>query len=543
MLFVSYLFLIPFARVAAEVRSMMEQSISGRKEGRIWLKERRSPKEQKLELQFFIKQQNVDKLYEELSRVANPQSKYYGQHLTKAQVDALTAPNTNDVQTVLNFIKTEAPGVPLKSSSNGDVIMATVSILQAEKMLECLYYQMKHHENNSKVIHRAPDGYSLPAQVAKVVDFVTPTIHLPPSPKQFIQTKESSTSNTPESLRSLYDIGHVVGQAGSNAMAVTAFLEQYYSSSALDLYYEEYCSDLVCGKGAPTLVGDATNGSAGVESMLDIETINGVAGNISSEFWGFSGRSSDNSQNEPFTTWLITLANTTNPPAIFSTSYGEDESSWSLSAADRLNQEFAEAGTRGISLLFASGDEGANCEDGNVFTPETPASSPYVTAVGGTTDRPEIAVSLSSGGFSNYWGRPDYQNYQVSQYLSNVSIPSGVSFNSSGRAVPDISAQAANFCVTPFGCGIAGTSCASPTAAAIFALLNDLRIQHGKSTLGFLNYFIYQNAQAFNDITSGSSSGSGLTGTGWPALSGWDAVTGVGTPSYANLATAALSLP
>merc|ERR1712048_1393100 len=108
----------------------------------------------------------------------------------------------------------------------------------------------------------------------------------------------------------------------------------------------------------------------------------------------------------------------------------------------------------------------------------------------------------------------------------------------SGRAYPDIAAQATNFVVvagvpTP---GVAGTSCASPTAAGVFALLNDLRLQQGKSTLGFLNPFIYENVAAFNDITAGG-------GSGWPPKKGWDAVTGVGTPDYEKLAAAVAKLP
>ena len=35
-----------------------------------------------------------------------------------------------------------------------------------------------------------------------------------------------------------------------------------------------------------------------------------------------------------------------------------------------------------MSVLFASGDDGAGC-DGTTFEPNFPASSPYVTAVGG----------------------------------------------------------------------------------------------------------------------------------------------------------------
>merc|ERR1711965_791379 len=83
--------------------------------------------------------------------------------------------------------------------------------------------------------------------------------------------------------------------------------------------------------------------------------------------------------------WLVEMSKTSDAdvPKIFSTSYGEDENSWSYPAAQRLNVEFQKAGARGISLLYAAGDEGANCEGGK-FVPEGPGSSPYVTAVGGT---------------------------------------------------------------------------------------------------------------------------------------------------------------
>merc|ERR1712087_598746 len=93
----------------------------------------------------------------------------------------------------------------------------------------------------------------------------------------------------------------------------------------------------------------------------------------------------DNKENEPFLKWLTQVSQTSDAdvPKIFSTSYGEDEDSWSLAAATRLNVEFQKAGARGISLLFASGDEGANCKSGK-FVPEGPGSSPYVTGVGGT---------------------------------------------------------------------------------------------------------------------------------------------------------------
>merc|ERR1711979_127012 len=99
------------------------------------------------------------------------------------------------------------------------------------------------------------------------------------------------------------------------------------------------------------------------------------------------------------------------------------------------------AGARGISLLYASGDEGANCKGGK-YVPETPSSSPYVTAVGGTqpasgfpSPGSETAIGLSSGGFSDYWPMPSWQKSAVTDYLSQSGLPQkSRGYNVSGRA-------------------------------------------------------------------------------------------------------------
>merc|ERR1719195_2037396 len=291
--------------------------------------------------------------------------------------------------------------------------------------------------------------------------------------------------------------------------------------------------------------------------MLDIETITGMVGGIEAEFWGFSGSSPDNVQNEPFMKWLSTVASTSDSdvPLVFSTSYGEDENSWSPAAAQRLNTEFMKTGARGISLLYASGDEGSNCVGGK-FVPETPSSSPWVTAVGGTgptsgfpSPGSETAVGLSSGGFSDYFAMPDYQKDAVASYLQQSGLPdfSQRQVNTSGRAYPDIAAQAEDFCVNPGGCGVAGTSCATPAASGIIGALNDARLAAGKSSLGFLNPLLYSLAgtDVYQDITTGANSGCGFLSSsgGWPAKAGWDAVTGLGTLNYKNLVQKVLELP
>ena len=56
-----------------------------------------------------------------------------------------------------------------------------------------------------------------------------------------------------------------------------------------------------------------------------------------------------------------------------------------IAFTDRLNVEFQKAGTRGLSLFFATGDDGASgitCRYGNcsIFNPTFPPSSPCVVA-------------------------------------------------------------------------------------------------------------------------------------------------------------------
>ena len=85
------------------------------------------------------------------------------------------------------------------------------------------------------------------------------------------------------------------------------------------------------------------------------------------------------------------------------------------------------AGARGISLLAASGDSGAGCAVGR-FVPTFPASSPWVTGVGGLSGGAkrgdeETTAGLSGGGFSNYFGRPSYQDDAVAAYLKQSGLP------------------------------------------------------------------------------------------------------------------------
>lgn len=214
----------------------------------------------------------------------------------------------------------------------------------------------------------------------------------------------------------------------------------------------------------------------------------------------------------------------------------------------------------GVSIIVASGDSGPlatrSCQATNLgtFTVQNPVNCPYVTTVGATQLLPngtETAVQsedwASSGGFSNYYATPDYQQEALATYFANYT-PANLEgrYNASGRGVPDIAAVGLNIATAVDGelTVEAGTSASAPLFAAMLNLINEERLATNKSTVGFANPVLYSYAsQIFRDVTQGNNDMcSGLV-DGFEAVLGWDPVTGLGTPQWQGLKEVFLNLP
>ena len=193
----------------------------------------------------------------------------------------------------------------------------------------------------------------------------------------------------------------------------------------------------------------------------------------------------------------------------------------------------------GVTFTASSGDSGSGVE--------YPAASPYVVSVGGTTIsladssgayRTEAAWSGSGGGRSNYEVEPSSQ--------SNFGIVSN------GRGVPDVAYDAdpnTGFSVYDSvryqgqagWFQIGGTSAGAPQWAALFAIVNSTRSANGKGSLNFAQSALYDLSAYvtnFHDITSGSN---GSCGSVCTAGSGYDFVTGLGSPRTPALVNALAS--
>ncbi len=269
-----------------------------------------------------------------------------------------------------------------------------------------------------------------------------------------------------------------------------------------------------------------------------------------------------------------------------------EEAFGSTKSLENLRHAFKSAAQNGVTVLGASGDTGtANAKKTPVHTGgstipfqtvEWPASDPLVTGVGGTAlctdptntsdrvidsldppaacqDAPGQAEIVwgefdrgiaTGGGFSHVFARPSYQDVLPP---GSTSIPMG------SRGVPDIALQAsprtgdlvyvslppdgnsglicgANPCSTGWY-DIGGTSLATPQWAGLVAIA----AQINGGGLGLINPALYKiatdpakYANDYFDTTIGNNqTDPGIPG--YPAGTGWDPDTGLGTPNAALL--------
>jgi len=528
-----------------------------------WVRGARVTEKDSIPLTFYLKHDEVKKeAFDALfDKITNPKDALYGKYLTIDQITNLIGLSEADLSVVTSFL--ELNGVKeYKINRNNDQIRMTIPAKLAEKMFNTELYHYNHAEAVDLDLIRTGAPYHLPDSVAEKVSMVGEMVRLPRVDASSIQPASSnlragadpefgacglkcSGKTTPAVLQARYGYPSVSSVQKGNSMAVAEFQFQYYDDTDLTAFGDA-CG--VAKTGVDTVYGGNLpgfcKGNRCVEALLDIEYINAVAQPIPlSVYYSTSYSILD---------WAQSVGDNTKAELVHSISYGNDEAQQtSTDYMYSVNTELQKLGARGLSVLVASGDQGAwgrEEQDGNVFHPDFPASSPFITAVGGTdfltasTIGDEKAWQYGGGGFSNTFDIPSWQADAVAQYQSQRGLPPSALWNSTGRGYPDVSALAGTqngYCVSYNGDGsfaaVGGTSASCPVVAGIISILNNIRLSEGKAPLGFLNPWLYQNADAFYDVTNGNNQGDG--NYGFPATSGWDAATGLGTPNFDVLKT------
>ena len=359
-------------------------------------------------------------------------------------------------------------------------------------------------------------------------------------------------------------------RSGFQVSDLRTYLVQYgvVSDADADAYLKEYL----------TILGGAAGESRG-ETSLDIEMMMSIAKSGHTYLWNiWNGPNSTYLHwAQAFIAWGQTVtskaaSNPTldRPSSVWSISYGGPE--WSnATEMSMLNNYFKLLSASGVTVVVSSGDSGAGFQPPLVEAITAPAvsfpaSSPYVVAAGATALKAIDAlvepvfsvcstadgnVITSGGGFSQAFDLPAFQSAQVAAYLAKVG--SGSQYPSNKRAIPDVAAIGAwvNIVMSNMTIPVFGTSISAPVFSSLVALVNDHLRRNGKPTISLANNIFYNmsaNVSIFSDVTIGSNCAGEQyrypanfptypPNACYTAIAGWDAASGLGSPSYPALAT------
>ncbi|KAI8625429.1 peptidase S8/S53 domain-containing protein [Xylariaceae sp. FL1651] len=524
-----------------------------------WNMDGAAAKDEVIELRIHLAKQNVAQFQELALNIATPGHEQYGKHLTVEQIDAIVAPSAKSMDLVFQWLGNYslADGAVLNPRKN--IVRVNTTISQAETLMGAEYNTYTNAETGKKASRTL--NVHIPKVLIGHIDVIQPTTFfgfkkLIPYVRPKSEISPLVTYTTPTTLASLYKFNGISALT-NGIMGIAGFIGQWPSKTDLTTFMrsftisgfgnsaQTYTCTTVNGGSCPT---NPTGNNIGIEANLDVQYARAITSDIPNVFYSTGGN--DDDIYEYLSEYILGLS-AAQRPNIISVSYGGDESEVALSVADATCNLFSELGSAGVSIVFASGDSGVgdSCtiNGKNAYQPDFPGGCPWVTMVGGTTGTTsESAWVDGGGGFSNYFGRPSWQNTAVTSWLSTNKDGNTAYYNSSGRAYPDVAAGATYFEIVYGGSvgAVDGTSCAAPTFSSVIQLVNSNRIAQGKAALGFLNPWLYSTAStALNDITSGKIGGcSTISNAGFTAVSGWDPATGWGSPNYPKLLSAGLAV-
>ena len=525
-----------------------------------------------------------------IAGLSNPTAANYHAYLTPASFAALFGPSLATISTVESTLHDEGfSQVSLLPGHLGFVVHANVAAVNAAFHAAMSEYVLP----SGTIVTSNANPLELPSGIAHDVAGIVGLTATPPAKPLLVPgtTSPTGTSSTSQPLTSGpqpcsgastsgyltandiasaygFDPLYSLGDLGSGT-SVGVLEPQVDPNVQSDVNTYLSCYGISTKVNYINVSGTPPTASSPGEETLDIETIAGLAPSTTINVY-----QGPNTSNALFQEIQDVITNDTDKIISNSWSNGCQLDTYSNNSTLMASEQslFQEAAAQGQTFLSGSGDTGSlGCwpdtgspYQSNIDTTD-PASQPYVVAVGGTyltnpgTSQQSESVwndanGASGGGVAGdvntsntyYWPMPSYQ--------SGATIPGIISANSLKcggsstycREVPDVAADASDGSAVAVylgkWTGLAGTSLATPIWAAAAALIDSSPYCsfYGAGSPGTLPQDLYAVASnstlygnSFHDVTSGNNdwSSSGYTTGGlYPATTGYDMATGLGTP-------------
>ena len=569
-------------------------------------------------------QADLDQL---LADQLNPASASYHQWLTPAQFGARFGVSDADLAKIESWLTSQGFDVLSVPASRNTVFFSGT----AATVESAFGVSMQQYRRNGREFFENSTNIKVPAALNGIVRGVTslssyrlkgtlvqrPRASLKAAKPQYTTTNSDGTTThslTPWDFRQIYGLNSLVNAGYTGGMKIAVVGQSAVNSTQIGYFRQltgqavtTFSAILVPNSGVSTLV----YGDEG-ESEIDIEYAGGTASGANIQFI-YTGNSNNNGVFDS-----VIYAVTSDVAPIITMSYGGCETDYTTFASQTFEPYLKQANAQGQTVLVSAGDEdAATCDvvdstSGSATiasegaTVSYPASSPYVTAVGGTrfsegsgtywnsTNNsfggsatgyiPEIVwnetndpgnngsgpggvgygIVGTGGGASALFGKPSWQTgtgvpSDGARDLPDVAFNAAIYHDPYEYCSAEVNSQgvAAEACTaSAYGAYIVGgTSLSAPNFAAMLAIVEQ---KNGVTAgLGNINPSLYSLAAGssasavFNDVTLGSNTVPCIVGTsdctsgtlGYVAGVGYDQTTGWGSVNGAAFATALAAQP
>ncbi len=359
-----------------------------------------------------------------------PGSPEYHQWLTPAQFAGNFGLNPADIARIETWLESQGFNVDRVANSRLSITFSGT----AGQVEQAFQTEMHRYLINGETHFANSTNLSIPSALAGIVRGVGNLNDFRPQPQHRFQTQSAPTAApnftsgqsgnhylTPDDVATIYDIAAatsagyngsgetiaITGQSAVNVSDIEAF------QSAAGLTVKAPTMTLVPGTGsAATVAGDEA------ESDLDLEYSGGTATGATIDFVYVGNANNNNVYN------ALQYAVDNDLAPIISISYGTCETELTSADYSGLNEVLEEGASAGQSIIASAGDDGStSCwatkglttAQQEALVVNFPASSQYVTALGGT----EFPSADVAAGNTTYW-KSDGTTDVISSALSYI---------------------------------------------------------------------------------------------------------------------------
>jgi tripeptidyl-peptidase-1 len=339
-----------------------------------------------LKLQIALQQGDAAAFEQTVIDISTPSNAKYGQHFeSHEEMKRMLMPSEETVFSVSAWLK--AAGIE-SFEIDSDWVTFKTNVGVANQLLDTEFSWYVSNEAAPRKVLRTLE-YSVPDEVAGHINLVQPTTrfaairanHEIGSELSVITVAASAnatvncdTAITPQCLKQLYKIDYTPDPKSGSKAAFASYLEEYARYSDMALFEKNILPEAI-GQNFTViqfnggLDGQNSSSDSG-EANLDAQYMLGLAQPLPVTEFSTGGRGPwvadldqpdlADSANEPYLEFLQSVLKLKQKdlPQVISTSYGENEQSVPKSYALSVCNLFAQLGSRGVSVIFSSGDSG-----------------------------------------------------------------------------------------------------------------------------------------------------------------------------------------